>query len=289
MSEKIFIIGGTGEIGTKLSRRLLSQSSNITLYSRHAEKTKELYPNANVIQGDYTTTDVFEREIVGHTRLFILVSAHDSMPQIKGSFAKIAYGAGVRQIVDISSYHVNEPNRTGFIGVIHRESEEAILAAKGHDQFYVTLRPARFYNTHIGLNGHSIKTSQCLENIHAPESKEDFISSTDIAEVAFKVLTEPVEKHANCVYTMIGDSLSTNERAAIFSEALGKPIKANVIPIQAMYDRLTAFGFPHAIAVDFIQRRESQGPTPYFEVIIGRPPQSFREWLQENNNFEKFK
>jgi uncharacterized protein YbjT (DUF2867 family) len=261
----------------------------MTLYSRNVEKTSKLYPNANVVQGDYSTIDAFKREIAGHTRLFMLVSAHDTMPQIKGTFAKIAYAAGVRQIVDISSYHVNEPYRSGFINTIHRESEQAILASKGSDQYVVTLRPARFYTSHIFLNGPAIKTRQSLDIIHDPEFKEDFISSTDIAEVAFKVLTEPVEKHANCMYTMIGDTLSSNERAAIFSEATGTTIKANVMSIKTFYDHITGAGFPHAIAIDFIQKREASGPTPYFGVIIGRPPQTFREWLEENNNFEKFK
>jgi uncharacterized protein YbjT (DUF2867 family) len=289
MSDKIFIIGASGDIGSQLTNFLLKKNAQVTLYARNVEKTKGLFgDNVNIVQGDYTTTDVFEKAIVGHTRMFILVSADKNMPKIKGTFSKIAYAAGVRQVVDISSFTVNFPYRSGFISTIHRESEEAILAVKPEDQFYVALRPGRFYTSHIWLNGQAIKTRQSLDVIHDLDHREDFVSTTDIAELASVVLTEPVEKHASCVYTMISESLSTNERAEIFSEATGKPVKGNRIPIKSMYDHILSVGFPHFLAIDLVQRSASTGATPYFSIMIGRPAQTLREWLKEDNNAAKF-
>ncbi|KAI8888286.1 NAD(P)-binding protein [Backusella circina FSU 941] len=292
MSDKIFIIGASGDIGSKLTRFLLKKNADVTLYVRDVEKTKNLFAqdsdNLKIVQGDYTTTDVFEKEIAGHNRLFILVSAAGNMPKIKGTFARIAYAAGVRQILDISSYTVNFPYRSNFINTIHHEGEVAILAEKKDDTFYVALRPGRFYSSQVWLNANAIKTRQSLDVIHDLDYPEDFVSTTDIAEMASVVLTEPIEKHANCVYTMISETLSANERAAIFSEAIGKPVKGNVIPIKAMYDHIISVGFPHFMAINLVQKNKATGATPYFSIMIGRPAQSLREWLQEDNNAAKF-
>ncbi|KAI8885334.1 NAD(P)-binding protein [Backusella circina FSU 941] len=291
MAEKIFVTGATGFVGTKLVHFLLKKNAEVTVYVRDVERTKQIYPqahNLNIVQGDYATMDVFEREVTGHTRLFILISAFDSMAKIKGTFAKIAYAAGVRQIVDISSGAVNQPFRSGYIGSIHRESEEAILAEKSEGHFYVALRPYRFLSNHIWTDAHTIKNSQTMNNIHGLDFKEDFISPTDIAELASVVLTEPVEKHANCVYTMIGETLTTNERAAIFTELLGKPIKGNLAPIDVFYNQLTQFGCSHPMAVDMIQKIEADGPTPYYSIMLGRSAQTLREWLQDDDNLSHF-
>jgi uncharacterized protein YbjT (DUF2867 family) len=94
MTGKIFVKGTTGTIGTKLVKFLLSKNAPVTVYVRDAEKANKLYPkseNFHIVQGDYSTMDVFEREIAGHSRLFALVSDNGSVAEIKKSFAKIAY------------------------------------------------------------------------------------------------------------------------------------------------------------------------------------------------------
>jgi uncharacterized protein YbjT (DUF2867 family) len=291
MTEKIFVTGATGSIGTKLVKFLLEKNAKVTVYARDVEKVKRLHPqseNLHVAQGDYSTMDVFEREIAGHSRLFILVTGFDNMVELKRNFAKIAYAAGVRQVVDISSGSVNQPYRSTYIGCIHRDSEEAILAEKSNDQFYVALRPYRFLSNHLWQDVYAIKGNQTVNNIFGLDFKEDFISPTDIAELASVVLTEPIEKHANCVYPMVSETLTTNERAAIFSELLGKPIKGKLVPADALYNQLLKVTGSHSVAIGFVQKTEARGPTPYYSIMIGRPAQTLREWLQQDGNLSHF-
>jgi uncharacterized protein YbjT (DUF2867 family) len=291
MTEKVFVTGATGSIGTKLVKFLLEKNAEVTVYARDVEKVKKLHPqseNLHVVQGDYSTMDVFEREIVGHTRLFILITGFDNMVGLKRTFAKIAYAAGVRQVVDISSGSVNQPYRSTYIGCIHRDSEEAILAEKSDDQFYVALRPYRFLSNHLWQDVYAIKGNQTVNTIFGLDFKEDFISPTDIAELASVVLTEPVEKHANCVYPMVSETLNTNERAAIFSELLGKPIKGKLDPADTLYDQILKFTGSHPMAIDLVQKTEARGPTPYYTIMIGRPAQTLREWLQQDGNLSHF-
>jgi uncharacterized protein YbjT (DUF2867 family) len=133
MTGKIFATGVIGTIGTKLVKFLFEKNAPVTVYVRDAEKANKLYPkseNLHIVQGDYSTMDVFEREIAGHSRLFTFISDNGNVAEIKRSFAKIAYAKGVCQVVDISSGKVDQPFRASYIGCMHRGGEEAILAEK---------------------------------------------------------------------------------------------------------------------------------------------------------------
>jgi hypothetical protein len=87
---------------------------------------------------------------------------------------------------------------------------------------------------------------------------------------------------------MISDSLTTNERAAIFSELLGKPIKGKLAPIDSLYNQLLKFTGSHPLAIDLVQKEESHGPTAYYSTMIGRPAQTLRDWLQQDGDLSHF-
>lgn len=292
--EKIFVTGATGYIGSKLIQFLLKKNTDVTAYVRSIEKAKSMFPqapkNLKFIQGDYTTIDVFKREIVGHTRLFFVVAVNSPMADIKGNFAKIAYGAGVRQIVDISSSSVNSPYRYSFISTMHRESEDRILAEKTRkDQYCAIIRPGRFYTNHLWIEAQGIKENQQLSTLNDLDKKEGYVSNTDIAELCSIILTDPIEKHDNCVYTMFSQMLSTKDRAAALSDVLGKEIKAKNSSEQEMYDRLIGMGYPHHLAINFVQLHEDGNVNPYYAAVLGRPAQTFREWLLVEEHLAQLK
>ncbi|KAI8885332.1 NAD(P)-binding protein [Backusella circina FSU 941] len=283
-SDKIFVTGATGYIGSKLIGFLLEKNAKVTAYVRNIEKAKSMFPqapeNLKFIQGDYTTTDVFEREIIGHTRLFFVVAVDSPMADIKGTFAKIAYDAGVRQIVDISSSSVNSPYRYSFVSSMHREGEDRIIAAKKRkDQYCVIIRPGRFYTNHLWIEAQNIKEKQQLSTLNDFDKKEGYVSNTDIAELCSVILTDPIEKHDNCVYTMFSQMLSIRDRAAALSDVLGKNITVNNSSEQEMYDGLIHRGYPHHLAINFVQLHEDGNVNPYYAAMLGRPAQTFRDWL----------
>jgi hypothetical protein len=86
---------------------------------------------------------------------------------------------------------------------------------------------------------------------------------------------------------MGGESLSHEQRAAIFSEVLGRSITYEQQSIEDFYKTYTAFGMPHSFVYNFLAysshdiRRNS---TPQLAVIIGRPLRTLEEWLRENAN-----
>ena len=99
------------------------------------------------------------------------------------------------------------------------------------------------------------------------------------------VLTEPVEKHDRCVYEMGAETLSHEQRAAIFSKVLGKSITYQQEPPETLYKMLIGFGMSHSFVYDLISLycQPTVGhATPQLSILINRPLRTMEEWLQEN-------
>lgn len=285
MSEKIFVIGGTGNIGERTVRDLVNNGVAVTLYTRSPEKAQQKFPQAAIVQGDYDDFTPFEKAIPGHTRLFLLIADLFNMPKIKGELAAKAYAAGVKQIVDISSLSVSLPWRTSFIGNAHRLAEEAILSIPNRGT-YVALRPTAFMSNHLLFDVHSIKGSNTLRNTLEPDELEGWISTNDIGALAAIVLQEPIEKHGDGVYEMTGCALTSAQRAAIFSKILGREITYTKISVKEKYDFMTQkAGIPHLMAMDLLALfKDVNTVSPGLEVLLGRRPESFEEWLAQNKD-----
>jgi len=114
-----------------------------------------------------------------------------------------------------------------------------------------------------------------------------FFSSSlvDIADCAVVILTESIEKHDRNVYEMAADPLTHEERAAIFSRVLGKPITYEQQSIENFYKAHIGFGMSHSSAYCFASLYldgMNRTTTPQLAIILGRPLRTFEEWLKEN-------
>ncbi|KAI9257188.1 hypothetical protein BDA99DRAFT_584907 [Phascolomyces articulosus] len=288
--EKIFVVGGTGNIGTRTVKDLLQNESNlVTVYARSPKKVRQLFhspPNLSVIQGDYTDVDLFEKSISGHTRLFLLVhnpELHD-MAKYNTALAERAYAAGVKQIVMISGLWAAFPYRSSFIGNAAYEAETAIAAIPNRGMF-VTLRPSIFMTNHLWIEIHTIKNANTIFGTIDPDAKEPWISTNDIGEVAATILQDPILKHRNAVYEMIGDVKSPKERASILSKVLGKEITYTQIADQERYEYLTKeVAMEHIKAYDMLLQPWSSETkvSPGFSILLGRQPEGLENWFEKN-------
>ncbi len=90
---------------------------------------------------------------------------HESEFSYKGTFGKIAFEQGVRQIVDLSSSSVSSKGKQGIIGYAHMTAEEKLwaLAEENPDQrALVILRPTSFMSDHFRGDVHHVKHSNKL-------------------------------------------------------------------------------------------------------------------------------
>jgi hypothetical protein len=112
-------------------------------------------------------------------------------------------------------------------------------------------------------------------------------SFADISDCAVVILNESIEKHDRNVYELGGESLSNEQRAAIFSKVLGKPITYEQQSIEDYYKTYTVFGMSHSLVYSsllYLLNDICRNATPQLAVIIGRPLRTLEEWLRENAN-----
>ena len=84
---------------------------------------------------------------------------------------------------------------------------------------------------------------------------------------------------------MSAETLSNEQRAAIFSKVLGKPITYEQQSIEDFYKTHSDLGMPHSLVynlISFFLNGKSDSTTPELAVIIGRPLRTLEQWLREN-------
>ncbi|ORX99235.1 NAD(P)-binding protein [Basidiobolus meristosporus CBS 931.73] len=280
------LIGATGNIGQQVVKTLLSKDIKTTVFARNAEKVKELFGDSKsltVVQGDYDNLEPYSKTIQGHARLFLLLSDLQNMQRLATAFAKLAYEAGVSQIVHLSSMTIRSPWRSNFIGDVHRRAEEAILAIPNR-RSYVALRPTSFFTNHLWQEKPSIQSKSMFSSPMPGSSRRSWISIRDIADLASIVLQDPIEKHFDAVYELASEVLTQDERAKIFTKVLGKPITHTQVDPETTYNMFISIGMPHNIAYCVASFTDEPGFTPGLSILLGRKPESFEEWLQQNKS-----
>ncbi|KAG2180742.1 hypothetical protein INT44_003749 [Umbelopsis vinacea] len=282
---KVFVIGATGQLGAAVAKGLLEKNVSVTAYVRDASKAEKLFQqsdNLNVVQGSYDDLDAFKAAVTGHERLFLMVQSFDNMRGIKSAFAKIAYEAGVKQIVDIScSQDMALSWRSNAVSENHRESEEAIINIPNRGR-YVALRPSGFFSNFYMGDIHTVRYASAIMGCVPADEKRMWISPTDISLVAVNVLTEPIEQHKDRVYEMTSESLSGDDRAQILSKVLGKDIKYVQRSAVEEYKSFTSHGIPHEIAYGFVDYFSLGHVNVGLPILLGRDTESFETWVENN-------
>ncbi|RCH83409.1 hypothetical protein CU098_003547 [Rhizopus stolonifer] len=285
--QRVYVLGGTGNVGTKAVQDLVSHGVSVTLFARDPAKVKSMFAShahlVNVVQGDYQDLTPIKETIRGHDRLLLSIFDNDRPAEIKGTIAKYAYDAGVKQIVNISTLHISFGYRNGFIPAGQLDAENAMMAIPGRGRL-VSLRPGHFmsnlFMSHISAQGALYEDSE-------PEELLGMISPNDIGAVAAVVLQEDVEKHKDSVYNMIGDIVTPNEMAATLSRILGREIPFRKIYPVEKYHMLIKVGVPHTVAVDIVDNFKlgiKPSINPIIEILLGRKPQTLEEYLSINKD-----
>jgi uncharacterized protein YbjT (DUF2867 family) len=287
MTERVFVTGGTGNVSRKVVQELIKNNIQTTVFVTDIETASDLFPNAcslTFAQGDYNDIEAFNKAIVGHTRLFLLVANVRRLADIKVQYATIAYQTGVKQIVDISSNMVSKAWRYNFASAVHGPAEDSLVTLPNRAA-YVTLRPSSFMTNHLYFDVVTLRKGS-LVGVVAPNYKQEWISTNDIGLAAANILQEPIEKHGDAVYDMIGDSVSSSERAAIFSKILGREIKYYQVRPLEQYNLLTGHvKIPHYIAYAYCSRDPQRDVNMEIEILLGREPETLEQWINDNKHF----
>ncbi|KAG2217733.1 hypothetical protein INT45_001276 [Circinella minor] len=242
-----------------------NQSSLISANNDGVDKIKK---KVTIIQGDFENLIPFESGIIGHTLLFLLVADIPKQP-------------GVKQIVDIEAKRISW--RSYSLIDRHLDAEKVIYAIPDR-KYYVTLRPTNFMSNIFFLcyDG-TIQSEDTLIDSAGPEEKQEWISLYDIAQVAVNILQDPIDKHGDAAYDLVGDIKTLLERAAILSTTLGCTITYKQLLVQECYKYLIKNARMDHLEAHFFATYQGCSPiTRALSLLLGRASETYEIWATKN-------
>lgn len=287
-SERIFIVGGTGNIGTSVVRELLTKNVSVTLFARNTDKVNALFGNNNLIQvvpGNFDDLSPLKSSLNGHSRMFLLISDIERYVQLKTQISQYAFESGIKQIVNLSDILASYPWRTTYLGHRSRIVEETILNMPNRG-YCVSLRPTRLMSNFLVFE--RLQDNVTFDTIDE-DKLQGWISPNDIGAVAAAILTEDIEKHADAVYELSGDAITPKQRADVFTHVLNRPITYKKISAAEKYQAYVSCGCPHLVAYTASTSMatidaHSAYITDGIEILIGRKPETLEKYVLANKD-----
>lgn len=222
----IVITGSLGNIGKPLAGILVKEGYSVTVVSSKEEKREAIEAlGASAAIGSVEDAGFLTDTFKGADAVFTMVppafGEADQMAYYKrlgANYAKAIEAAGVKRVVNLSSYGAHLDRGTGFIlGAHHTES---ILNDLPEDVAVTQLRPGYFYYNLYAFMG-MLKTAGIIGANYGGDDKLLLVAPADIAEAVAAELTA-AEKGRKVRY-VVSDEKTANEVAAAIGEAIGKP------------------------------------------------------------------
>lgn len=275
---KILVTGATGNVGSRLVRKLKEKGQQVRAFARNAGEKSE--PGVEAVAGDFNDKAALRKAMEGVTAVYLL-SAGEDLSQHEANAIDAAKDAGVKLVVkhSVAGAQYNAPGFPAW----HRAGEER-LEKSGLD--YVFLRPATFSSNALYWAG-SIKDQGVVYGALG-EAALPVIDPEDIADAAATVLTTP--GHAGKAYELSGpEALTTDQQVKTIGSVVGRDLKYVNVPDDAAKQSMLGMGMPPKYVdamVSLIQMLRGIGRIdPYpndVKQLTGHEPRSFRQWAESN-------
>ena len=232
MKNVIVVTGATGHVGRELAERLISGGQTVRGVARGVDKLRPLAARgAEVRPGSLDDRAFLTGAFRGAAGVFAMLPPHYSAQDTRAEQKKIAESivgaireSGVTQVVSLSSFGAELPDKTGPIAGLH-DFEELLDKVAGLS--VVHLRAAYFMENHLGSIG-LIKSAGINGSAIKPHVAIPMVATRDIAAVAAQYLTKLDFKGRNIRYVLGQKDYTMTEATRILGAAIGKPDLAYV-------------------------------------------------------------
>jgi uncharacterized protein YbjT (DUF2867 family) len=276
---KHLVIGATGNIGSRVTRRLIAGGERPSVFVRSAKKAKALFGAAvDIHVGDLEKPPSLAAALAGVDGTF-LVSDGPDLDARDRTVALAAKSARVRHVVKLSTLDVHTGVGTG---PWHARGEAAV---RDSGVAFTFVQAAGFMLNALGW-ADAIRDQGVLRS-STGQGKIAFIHPDDIADVAVAALTTRDHDGQSLVITG-PEALSYGEMAATIGVAIGKQVRFEEISDNQAHAGVVAWAGKgqYADALVDIWRAVREGRlatvSDGVKQVIGRRPLSFDRWAREN-------
>jgi NAD(P)H dehydrogenase (quinone) len=280
----ICVVGATGRVGGRLTRRLIAAQAPVRILSRDPERATTVFNGASVDTEylDYGDPAALRAALRGVDQVFL--SHGTSATQVEDEIALIdaAAAESVDHLVKLSAADGADGQRM-IVGDWHQQIEKHIATVSLPATL---LRPATF--TDVLARAYSAVAGGTWGGA-AGAGLASLIDTRDVADVAYAVLDEGVSKHAEKAYRLTGpEGVSMHDVAKRLSALLGVTVKYQERSVAEQAARLTADGLP-PVTVDVLLGVDESirdgwhaEPTAAVADITGTSARPVDDWLREH-------
>jgi uncharacterized protein YbjT (DUF2867 family) len=272
----IVVTGATGNVGRPLITHLVNAGAKVRAVSRS--------PQSAGLPAEVEVVESATEAIAGASAVFLNSRA------LGGELAAVVDRArreGVTRLVALSAINADDdfsrqPSR--FRGDRNKEVEQ-LAVDSGLE--WVSLRPTVFATNFAGMWSPQIRAGDVVRGPYAAASSAPIVES-DIAAVAAHGLLG--DELVGQKIPMTGPQALTNtELVDVIATVLGRPLQYQEVPDDLVRQRFVGLGFPPEFGDAYIAMlattvNEPAVVTDAVQKILGRPAQSFGQWVAQHRD-----
>jgi uncharacterized protein YbjT (DUF2867 family) len=285
----IVITTPTGQIGHQVLSNLLGSGEPIRVIARDPSGLPtQARERVEVVEGSHGDFDVVDRAFAGADAVFWLVPPDPRADSVQAAYLDFTRPAGdafkrheVQQVVGVSALGRGTPWAANAGLVTASLAADDLIASTGVSYRALTM-PSFMDN--LLRQTEAIKHQGRFFSPISGDRKLPSCATRDIAAAAARLLLDASWSGHDHVAVLGPEDLSFNDMAQIMSEVLGKPVRFQQIPGEALKARLTGSGMSEAMAQGMVDMAlaKNQG----LDNAEPRTPQSttpttFRQWCAE--------
>ncbi|WP_375481756.1 NAD(P)H-binding protein [uncultured Mycobacterium sp.] len=272
----IVVTGATGNVGRPLVNALVNAGAKVRAVSRN--------PQSAGLPAEVDVVESAAAAIPGSSAVFLNSRA---LGQELTAVVEQAKREGVTRLVALSAINVDDdfsrqPSR--YRGDRNKEVEQ--LAVESGLE-WISLRPSVFATNFAGMWSAQIRSGDIVRGPYAAASTA-VIVERDIAEVAAKALLDD-DLLARKIPLTGPQALTNVDMVDIIGAVLGRPLRYEEVPDDLVGQRFVGLGFPPEFGDAYIAMLATTIDQPAVvtdevQKILGRPAQSFEQWVSEYRN-----
>lgn len=279
---KVMVIGGTGMVGSQVTRNLVDKGANVSVLTRDVENTSQLPDEIEPVVGNLLEPDTVRTIFDGMDAVFLLNAVSPSECSEALMAVNGALSAGVERITYLSVHKLDEALHLPHFG--SKYPVEKALEQSGIE--YTILRPNNFYQ-----NDYWFKQALLDHGVYPQPIGSKGLSRVDVRDIAEVAALALLEKgHGRQCYNLVGPEILTGEQTAkIWEEALNREIQyagndLNAWEQEALQQMPDWMVYDFKLMYSFFQEEglaADESDIQQLTNILGHPPRSFGDFAEE--------
>lgn len=278
---KVLVVGGTGTVGSHVTRHLLDRGAKVRVMSRSADRSKLQLP-VEAFQGDLEKPETIVPAFEGVDAVFLLNALSQSETAQGLAVVDAARATDVKRIVYMSVFL--PPGSETIPHFAAKIPVEQAVRASGLE--WTILRPNNFYQNDLGL-----REAVTAAGVYPQPIGNRGVTRVDVRDIADAAVNALFESgHTGRIYPLNGPrAWSGEETATVYTEEIGRTVRYGGDDVEAWGRQVSAF-MPEWLVQDlqimyrFFQEHGFEATAEELETqrkVLGHDPRAFETFVWE--------